>query len=278
MGRAGGADRPAYRRLLDNDLDALWNDFHSAFQATVPDGEEDLAGVLADAIGAATAELPDGFHFGCDRRTGDTWKSRPTSRTTASTNCSSACATPARAASRSASNSSELEKRAGEIPVAIVRTTDFPKSGKAATQIAGMLKRHGRKVVVADADWRRMLAFEAFRKQHATRSDFAAWQKAARPLGELDSLQKILKLSALAAIPRPAGRPTVRGRRNAASTRLRPVPAVPAPAPARTSDGVTRPRPHAQRDAGPGRPSSRTSSPSMRRSSAGRAAARRRRR
>ncbi len=49
----------------ENDLDALWNDFHSAFQATVPDGEEELARVLADAIGAATAELPDGFQFGC---------------------------------------------------------------------------------------------------------------------------------------------------------------------------------------------------------------------
>ena len=55
---------------VENDLDALWNDFHSAFQATVPDGEEELARVLADAIGAATAELPDGFQFGCapDRR------------------------------------------------------------------------------------------------------------------------------------------------------------------------------------------------------------------
>ena len=49
-----------------------------------------------------------------------------------------------------------------------------------------------------------MLAFEAFRKQHATRSDFAAWQKAARPLGELDSLQKILRLSDIAPTARPA--------------------------------------------------------------------------
>ena len=99
---------------------------------------------------------------------------------------------------------SELEKRAGEIPVAIVRTTDFPKSGKAATQIAGMLRRHGRTIVVSDSDWRRMLAFEAFRKQYATRSDFAAWQKAARPLGQRDSLQKILRLNAIATIARPA--------------------------------------------------------------------------
>jgi len=46
---------------VENDLDPLWNDFHSAFQATVPDGEEELARVLAGAIRAATAELPDSF-------------------------------------------------------------------------------------------------------------------------------------------------------------------------------------------------------------------------
>ena len=36
-------------------------------------------------------------------------------------------------------------------------------------QIARLLKRDGRRVVVADADWRRMMAFEAFRRQQATR-------------------------------------------------------------------------------------------------------------
>ena len=66
-----------------------------------------------------------------------------------------------------------------------------------------MLRRQGRRVVIADSDWRRMLAFEAFRTNHAARPDFAAWQNAARPLGELDSLQKILKLSALVAMPQP---------------------------------------------------------------------------
>ena len=64
MGRAGRRRRLRAAGLRsENDLDALWNDFHSAFQATVPDGEEELARVLADAIGAATAELPDGFQF-----------------------------------------------------------------------------------------------------------------------------------------------------------------------------------------------------------------------
>jgi len=56
---------PTQQPPVENDLDPLWNDFHSAFQATVPDSEEDLARVLADAIGAATAEMPDGFQFDC---------------------------------------------------------------------------------------------------------------------------------------------------------------------------------------------------------------------
>src|SRR5262249_14718147 len=47
------------------DLDGIWNDFHSVFQATVPDEEEALARVLAEAIRALSAELLDGVHFGC---------------------------------------------------------------------------------------------------------------------------------------------------------------------------------------------------------------------
>ncbi len=150
------------------------------------------------------------------RLTIDTWKSKHTSRMTASTNCSLPCATRARAALRSASRLPTWSSAAGEVPVAIVRTTAFPKSGKAATQIAGMLKRHGRTAIVADSDWRRMQAFEAFQTRYAIRPDFAAWQKTARPLGELDSLQRILRLSALSAIPRapiippPAVIPTIR--------------------------------------------------------------------
>src|SRR5271157_2753664 len=188
---------------VENDLDALWNDFHSAFQATVPDSEEVLAGVLAHAIGAATAEMPDGFQFDCapDQRYLEVETHRPDSGVDKL--LVGVCNANTRGIAFG-KQISELEKRAGEIPVAIVRTTDFPKSGKAATQIAGMLRRHGRTIVVSDSDWRRMLAFEAFRKQYATRSDFAAWQKAARPLGQRDSLQKILRLNAIATIARPA--------------------------------------------------------------------------
>ena len=49
-----------------------------------------------------------------------------------------------------------------------------------------------------------MLAFEAFRKRHEHRPDFTAWQKSARPLAALASLENILKLSSVAAFPRAA--------------------------------------------------------------------------
>ena len=206
MGGAGGTDRTSIRLPSDNDLDALWNDFHSAFQATVPDGEEELAAVLADAIRAAEGELPDGFHFGCESPDGrylevETHKPDNSIGQLLVTICNKSARGGALG-----KQLVEVEKRVGDFPVALVRTTDFPstKGSQVVAQIARLLKRDGRRVVVADADWRRMMAFEAFRKQQATRSDFAAWQRAVRPLGELDSLQKILRLSDIAPIARPA--------------------------------------------------------------------------
>jgi len=187
---------------VENDLDALWNNFHSSSQVNVPDDEEELVRVLANAIRSSTTELPEGFHFGCSEPDGrylevETHKPDNSVDKRLVAVCNAKTNGPAFGKQITAT-----EKRAGEIPVAIVRTTDFPKSGKAITQIAGMLKRHGEKVVAANADWRRMLSFEAFRKLHQQRPDFAGWQKSARPLGDLESLQKILRLNALALFPR----------------------------------------------------------------------------
>jgi AAA ATPase domain/Helicase HerA, central domain len=189
------------------ELDALWNDFHSTFQAVVPDEEEDLARVLADAIRATTVELPNGFHLGCappDGRYLEVENHKPNNRID---KLLVAVCNKSAKGSGLGKQLSELEKRLGDFPVAVVRTTDFPKTGKAMEQVAAMLKRDGRRVVVGDADWRRMLAFDAFRQKHASQPDFADWQQAARPLSELDSLQKILKLNPLAALPRSVAAP-----------------------------------------------------------------------
>jgi hypothetical protein len=194
---AAGSDPVALPASSGHALDELWNDFHSTFSATVPDEENGLAGVLRDAIGATTAELPDGYHFGCEPVDGrflqvEIHKPDNSIDKVLVGVCNASTRSP-----KFGQQISELEQRAGEIPVAIVRTTDFPKTGKAVKQIAGMLKRQGERIVVADSDLRRMLAFDAFRTAHANRSEFSAWQLRARPLGELGSLQKILKLCAL---------------------------------------------------------------------------------
>jgi len=223
---------------MENDLDALWNDFHSGFGATVPDGEEELTRVLADAIRAATAELPEGFHFGCAPPEGrylEVETHKPGN--VIDKRLVALCNANVRGTGFG-KQITELENRAGEIPVAIVRTTDFPKSGKAITHIAAILKRHGEKVVAANAEWRRMLAFEAFRKQHEPRPDFAVWQKAARPLGELDSLQKILKLSVLAANPGAAVAPPPSGIQPTLVAPTPPAPEVPPPPPAATTSSL----------------------------------------
>jgi hypothetical protein len=183
--------------------DSLWNDFHAAFRADVPDSEEELAGVLAQAIRSASIELPDGFQVDCATPEGrylelETHHADNTADKLLVAVCNAATRGPS-----FIRQLEELENRAGEIPVAIVRTTEFPKTGRAATQIGGMIKRHGRKLVVADAEWRRMLAFEAFRARHQG-TEFATWQQSARPLGELTALQRILNLSAVMALSPPS--------------------------------------------------------------------------
>src|SRR5690606_29094053 len=87
-------------------------------------------------------------------------------------------------------------KRAGEIPAVFVRSTDFSKSPTAgiANQLAKLcvpVGRH-RKVVVANSDWRAMIAFHSFEQQHHAAAGFAEWRKSARPLASLASLRKIL--------------------------------------------------------------------------------------
>lgn len=201
--------------------DALWNDFHAANSSQVPDSEAALAQILVSAIRAASAELPEGFHFDCTAIAAQRYVEVETYKP--NDEVEKLLVAVCNATTRGVAfgrQLSELEERAGEIPVAIVRTTDFPKSGKAATQVAGMLRRQGRTVVVADSDWRRMLAFQGFLERHAERRDeLLAWQKRARPLGELDSLQKILRLNSLHAMPRAV----------APAVPAEPVPPAPAP-------------------------------------------------
>ena len=200
-----------------------------------------------------TAELPDGFQFDCalpDGRYLEVETHKPDN------GVDKLLVAVCNANTRGVAfgkQISELENRAGEIPVAIVRTTDFPKSGKAIDAN----RRHAETARAKGGRRRRRMAANAGVRgvpQASTRQrpDFAAWQKAARPLGELDSLQKILKLSALAAVPpAPVAPPPPVVRTRTGPTRLRTAPRGSGSGRA-AECGAARSRPHPQRDAGPG--------------------------
>jgi hypothetical protein len=92
------------------------------------------------------------------------------------------------------------EAAAAGRPVVLVRSTPYQYGPNTlvAKQIGRLIgTTGGRKVEVVDTDWRAMVAFETFAAEHGSRADFAAWQRDARPLSRLRSLQDILDLKKL---------------------------------------------------------------------------------
>lgn len=185
-------------QIVTHPLAPLWNALAPQYDATaVPDEPDELAAVLATALGQLEPELPDGHHYGTDASDRYVQVEGHAPNNAIDKLLVAVCLKSAKGGGLAA-ELRQVAKRAGEIPVAIVRTTDFPKSGQTLADLNELLGTSGRRVQVENTDWRRMLAFDAFRKQHATRSDFDMWQKQAKPLTGLASLQKILKLGQLA--------------------------------------------------------------------------------
>ncbi|MEO1300094.1 MAG: DUF87 domain-containing protein, partial [Cyanobacteria bacterium J06636_16] len=62
----------------------------------------------------------------------------------------------------------------------------------------------GRRVVVADSDWRTMVAIQSFEQQHGVQPNYPRWLQTEQPLSRLPSLQKILDLGNLKAGTKPS--------------------------------------------------------------------------
>lgn len=204
----GGGPKAEPDPVSDAGLGQSWNDFHSAFKGTVPDDDAELTEVLACAIRSCGEELPEPLHFGDpepDARLGNLIEVDVHTHDGHEPLVVAVCNKKPQGGGL-ANQVAAVAARAGDIAVALVRTTAFPgKAAQVTQQIAKLLKQDGRRVVVENAEWRRMLAFEAFRKEHGEKPGFRAWQQTAQPLGELRSLQEILRLKALiGSKPRPA--------------------------------------------------------------------------
>lgn len=174
------------------DLDQAWTDFKANFKARVPEGNAELAALLAWSIQVSGEELGDASRFKakhCDDDTVDV-TAQPGDAKLRVVICNKSpggghlgrqMATALRTAARS-------------LPV-LVRTTEFPGTlgTLVAEQTAVLQRRGGRRAVVSPSDLRELLALQAFRKQQAE-SAFLGWSRVARPVTRLQGIQDLLAL------------------------------------------------------------------------------------
>lgn len=184
------------------DREQVWNDFRSAFAADVPDDEPALARLLAAAVEGCRAELPPGCGFDA-KPDGRVVSVGGPPREPGGGRLLVAVSDRGTQGGGLGRQVAEAERRAGDLPAVLVRSTPFPASPKAEVvkQIAKLIAKGGRRVVVENADWRAMLAFRAFRDGRGSEPGFDAWQRASQPLTQLPSLRKILDLDNLPSPP-----------------------------------------------------------------------------
>jgi hypothetical protein len=190
-------------------LEQAWNDFHAGFKGAVPCDETDLASLLAWAIAASSAELPDGRFFGAEAD-GRMVSVELHGRDNAVDRSLVAVCNRAAQGGGLQRQIEEAVERADEFPVVFVRSSDFPTSSQ--TQVVRRLDEltgpgaRNRRAVVQDSEWRAMLALRHFHQYRGREPGFAAWQRQAQPLTKLASLRRVLALDRLTAPRRAAPR------------------------------------------------------------------------
>ncbi len=217
-------------------LEQRWNDCRTAGKPPAFDDESQPAELLAWAIKAASAEMPDGLFFSAESsgRTVPVEVHGPGNAVERL--LVGVCDKDARG-NGLRREIEELAKDAEDVPPVFVRSTPFPKSPAAA--VAKLLAKlvvpvgKGRRVVVEDADWRALAAFRAFHAKEQADPAFPAWQREGRPLSNLPAVRAILDLDRRLTQHRPAARPA-----DPVTPGTPPPPAAPRPAPAPPAAGL----------------------------------------
>ena len=178
-------------------LEQRWNDFVAAWSTEPPAADEALIALLEKAVQVITIEQKQSFR--CDAHASGRYLSLVSDsngirRYVAICNLSPQGGGLTRQVK-------ELREAAAEIPgtlhPVIVRTTDYrPKSPQSliAKEFAAVVKSGGFPMTIDDTDWRRILAFLAFRQEHGDQAGFEAWQQTMQPLSRIASLTKLLEL------------------------------------------------------------------------------------
>lgn len=177
------------------DLQQRWNDFRAAYAKPRPEEDDEIAALLAWAIGTCADELESGHRFS----------------TKADGGCVSVevlrgdevierigvfvCNKNPKGGGL-VRQVTDARKVAGHRRLALVRSTEFPsKAGsQVVDEIAKVITAGGRRAVLEDAASLTMLALREFREQHANAPNLSIWLSHDNPLSQLPVLRSILDL------------------------------------------------------------------------------------
>lgn len=211
-----------------------WNTFLGDYHFEEIEDEDELAELLAFAIGAVSDEMTNGTHFGTETDGRFVAVDINCTDTAAEQLYVAVCDRDARGGGLKR-QLDETARHTRGVPAVFVRSTPFPSNpnAEASKRLAGLLapRGTGRRAVVSDSDWRAMAAFREFHTKHHTAPRFCDWRLTGRPLSDVSALSEILSLETrrLAAPPAPPSPPLPPAGKPKTLTSSSPSAAPPAP-------------------------------------------------
>jgi hypothetical protein len=189
--------QPQQAEMGTIEVEQRWADHLAGYQSPTLDEESELAGLLCWAVQHISDEMPEGYHFAAEAEERFVPVEMHSPGNVVDLLLVAICDRNPRGGGLG-KQIEELARRAGETPVAIVRSSPFPTSPNAVVsrQIAALVapRGPGRRVEVEPTDWRTMAAFQEFHRHQNRDSTFNDWQRRERPLSRLPSLRRILDL------------------------------------------------------------------------------------
>jgi energy-coupling factor transporter ATP-binding protein EcfA2 len=205
----GGVSPPPPPPPPPDNLEEMWNEFLGVFRAEIPDDESDLAQLLARIIALCSVEMPEGVHFGQSKADQNCIELEIHLPDRTDRLLVAVCNARAQGGGL-LRQLQHMQQRANGRPVTIVRTLEFPRTGRSLELIATLLRQNGRRLRLHDSELRHMLALEQFATQYCRHPDFAGWRRQSRPLTQLPFFQELLNLEGMIQPSPPPSPPPAR--------------------------------------------------------------------
>jgi hypothetical protein len=187
-------------------LEQAWND-HAANSHAVPHDEADMVSLVAWALGHVWREVP-----GLPRVQTHVDGTYVDARVAESKLGLALCdKNPAGGAlGKQIDALRRLAAATSSAPI-MLRSSEYPRPGKSqvAEKLKLLLSEGGRRVLITDAEWRRMLALKLFLTTREDSPDIDVWLERERPISSLNAIREILELD-VRSQRRPPERPSVR--------------------------------------------------------------------